>query len=288
MSYPIPNLWREEADAGRLYELYLVHLMIQGRHERVVTACQCIRGYAVREPGITESRFTYWQELDALCTLGQFQVAWRRLRRWEPDLFGEKFDLRRSKWPAEMASVLEFTYAPLLYFQGNYRRGCSLLETALDFWYDGRKIRSYDFLYRIDNGDPAPEITQRVTLKHFYDRLGRNLREWRHWEAFVAGLHPRLFRLTEVNPVDLLNDGDHLTPFTRRLLEVQDERTISGVTRGQADLVESASLVERRQQEICEQRERAKVRIAPVRETIEMKLKTLFPELAEISRDATA
>src|SRR5205085_10072380 len=80
-----------------------------------------------------------------------------------------------------------FYYAPLLFFLRRYREGCLLLETALGFWCSRRKVRSYDILFYVYNADEQPSNRCRVTLSHFYERLGKSLREWQHWEAFVNG-----------------------------------------------------------------------------------------------------
>jgi hypothetical protein len=275
----IPDLWSAGEDQERLYALYLLALARHGQHGRVVTACRAIRRHAARGPGVSAALFTCDCELDALCALGRYGAAWRRLREREAILFGERLDLRRREWPAEMASQLEYAYAPLLYFLGRERRGCALLEAALESAFIGPRVRSFDILFRIANGDPEPESRYQVTLKHFYDRLGKNLREWRRWGAFVDGLHPRLFRLAGIDRRDLLGDGAALTPLVNRLLEVRDARTFTGVGGAQADLLDSPARVQRRQEALAEKLDRFEERIAPVHAEVEAKLRALFPEL---------
>jgi hypothetical protein len=255
-----------------------------GRHERIVAACRAIRRYAASGPGVEAGLFTYSHEVLALWELRRYADAWRRARERHAIVFGERLDLRREGWPIEMASLLEYDYAPILYFLGRYRTGCSLLETALDFRFDGTKVRSYDLLFRIDNGDAEPQHLYQVTLKHFYDRLGRELREWRHWGAFVEGFHPRLFRLAGVPREELLADASRLTAFVDRLLEVREERVTSGVGGSQSDLVDSPAKVRRRQEALTERLEQHVERTAPARERIDAKLETRFPELAALRR----
>ena len=104
-------------------------------------------------------------------------------------------------------------------------------------------MRSFDILFHIYNGDEEPANRCRITLMHFYTRLGKGLSDWPHWEAFVNGFHPRLLRCSGIRREELLADSTRLVPFFDKLMEVRAERTTSGVTRGQADLVESPEKV---------------------------------------------
>jgi hypothetical protein len=62
----IPDLWRANEDAVRLYQLYLCRLQINDMHERIVAACHQIRRYAARGPGPTEGLFTFSIEIESL------------------------------------------------------------------------------------------------------------------------------------------------------------------------------------------------------------------------------
>lgn len=210
----IPDLWRAAEDASRLYQLYLCDLQRNGLHERVISACAQIRRYAARGPGREAGLFTFSFELDALCILKNYEGAWRRLRLNEEIALGNRLRLSRRQWEADEVIWFEFNHAPLLYFLERYRQGCSLLEAWLDHWFRGGKVRSFnDVLFRVYNGDEEPANRCRVTLAHFYHRLDKCLREWTHWEAFVDGFHPRLFRLAGVRREALLMDSEHLAPF---------------------------------------------------------------------------
>src|SRR5580704_5444541 len=101
--------------------------------------------------------------------------------------FGQRFDLRSRQWSKADAFELAFSYAPLTYFLGRYRQGAQFLETSLDFWLRGKKVEIFDILSRVYNGEIEPSNRCRVTLSHFYARLGRDLRQWRGWRAFVNG-----------------------------------------------------------------------------------------------------
>lgn len=239
---------------------------------------------ALRGPGPTEGLFTFSFEIDSLCDLKDYQAAWRRLRLREEIAFGERFDLRTREWSSADGWELAYSYAPLAFFLGRYRQGCEWLETALGFWFGVRTARSFDILCYVYNGDEEPWHRCRVTLSHFYGRLGRDLRQWRHWEAFVSGFHPRLFRLSGVRRDELVAAPGRLAEFFDRLMEVRDERTPSGVGGSQSDLIDSAAKVRKRQDAIRRERDEFNERIKPVQERTNRKLQELFPELQGLPR----
>lgn len=282
MADAIPDLWRAKEDATRLYELYLCRLWMNHRHERIVAVCPQIRRYAARGPGPPEGLFTFSFEIDSLCDLKDYRAAWRRLRVREETVYGERFDLRSREWSGADGWELAYWYAPLLYFLGRYRQGCSLLETSLGFCFDGRKARSFDILFHVYNGDEEPCHRCRVTLSHFYRRLGKDLRQWRHWEAFVNGLHARLFRLSRVRRDELLADPRRLAVFFDKLMEARAERTTSGVGGSQSDLIESAPKVRKRQEATRKTLDAFEKRIKPVQDRMNRKLQELFPDLREL------
>lgn len=279
MADAIPDLWRANEDAVRLYQLYLCRLQMNDMHERIVAACHRIRRYAARGPGPTEGLFTISIEIESLCALKDYEAAWRRLRRQEEIAFGKRFDLRSRQWSRADFWELVFSYAPLLYFRGRYCQGSELLETSLDFWFGGTKPWSFDILFHVYNGDPEPSHRCRVTLSHFYGRLGRDLRQWRHWEAFVNGFHPRLFRLSGVPREELMADPGRLAAFFDKLLDLRNRRTTSGVGWGQSDLIDSAAKVRKQQDATQHKLNELRERITPMQERTNRKLQELFPEL---------
>ena len=274
----IPDLWRIKEDAQRLYQLYLGRLMMSGAHERVVEASRRIRRHAARGPGREAGVFTFWFEVDALCDLKQYQTAWRQLRRWEEIALGRRIDLRRQTWPADELAWFEYEHIPLLYFMGRYREGCRLLEAILDSRLDEPRARSYDVLFRIYNGDKEPADRCRVTLTHFYSRLGKDLLRWPRWEEFVNGLDSRLFRLAAIRREELLADPRRLTPFYKRLMAIRDERMTSGTTSGERDLTDSAAKVRKRQDGVQETRRQFNESYKARRKVLNAKLRDIFPE----------
>lgn len=181
MAEKIPDLWKlEERDAEQLYSLFLAHLQMHGRHDRVVAACRQIRRFARRCPGMKEAAFTFSTELDALIELQKYRSAWRLLKLREGVEYGKRLDFRDGVPPEVNAYELGSDYAPLLFFLKRYRVGCELKERYLDYWFNVPKSQSYELLFEIYNSDKRPSHRCRVTLSHFYRHLGKDLVEWRH------------------------------------------------------------------------------------------------------------
>lgn len=280
----IPDLWRINEDVPRLYLLYLNRLRMNGSHERILTASRQIRRHATRGPGLKAGLFTFSFEIDALCELGQYQAAWRQLRRWEEIARGRRIDLGCRTWSADELAMLEFHHIPLFFFKGQYRQGCRLLEAVLDVMLDERKARSYDLMFHIYNRDREPTNLCRVTLTHYYARLGKDLRQWPRWESFVNGFHPRLFRLAGIRPEEIVADPRRLAAFYERLLEIRSERTRSGITGGERDLTDSAKAVEKRQIVLQEKLDRFREGFKSRSQFLDTKLLELFPELRDLGK----
>lgn len=282
MATRIPDLWQVGVEAPRLYDLYLAHLLGHQRYERMIEVCRQIRQYAARAADKREGFFTYHMEIEALCRLGEYQAAWLQLRRFEKAVHGEQWNLVRREWIRSDFYALEIYYAPLLYYRGHFRLGCTLLETALDCWFERKTLCSYNILHQVYNGDEEPYHRVRVTLSHFYKRLGRDLREWRHWEKFVKNLHSRLLKATAVRRKQLIKDPNQLPAFFDRLMELQEERTSSGVTCGQSDLIDSPEKVQQRQEKTRRELEEFQIRRDAGRAQRNDELLALFPDLAEL------
>ena len=278
----LPDLWQEKADAERMYQLYLVHLKMNGLHDRVVTACRAIRRYAARGPGRRAGLFTFSFEVDSLVSLKNYSAAWRIVQLRDETIRGRRVSLNRRKWAPKDSSELAYTYAPLMYFLGRYSLGSKLLETSLGFWYQRPKAESYHVLFHVYNEDEKPRMLPRVTLAHFYRHLGRDLKEWRLWPTFVNGLAAPLFRIAGVERKALLQDSSQLVNFFGNLMQLQKERVTSGVTRGQADLIESPAKVKRWQDSRRSKGER--FRNDPARERTKVILLQHFPELQGLLR----
>lgn len=280
----IPDLWRSKEDTVRLYQLFLCRLLMNDRHERVIAACRQIQRYAARGPGAAEALFSFPIEIDALCALKDYDAAWRRLRRQEEIAFGRRLDLRSRKWSKSDRLLLAYSYAPLLYFRGRYRLGCQLLETSLAFSLSGKKSADFDILFHVYNDEVEPSHYCRVTLSHFYARLDKDLRRWRHWRPFVNGFRPRLFRLADIRREELMADPAMLKPFLTKLTAEERRRTPSGIGSGPSDLTDSPAKVRKRQVALNRKLKDFRKRIKPVQEESNRKLRELFPELRQLPR----
>jgi hypothetical protein len=137
-------------------------------------------------------------------------------------------------------------------------------------------------LFHVYNGDDEPQGLPRVTLTHFYRRMGKDLKEWTLWPVFVGGLAAPLFRITGIERKALLADSSQLATFFAHLMRLRSERVTSGVTRGQADLIEDRAKVKRWQDARRESRKRFDN--DPARERTRATLYRHFPELEGLAR----
>lgn len=272
----VPNLWHLD-EAGRLYQLFLCRLSMADRHEEIVSACAQIREYAASSQGVEHALFTFPWEVESLCELRRYDAAWRALRNRETIMFGHELDLNRGPSTPGFAYELAYRYAPVSYFRGEFEAGRSFLENGLKPTFDNRPP-SYGILFHVFNGEDVPSGMYRVTLKHFYDRLNRDLCDWEYWEAFVEGFHPRLYELTGVSQNDIRHDAARFAEFFDRLMAIRERRTISGVTFGEDDLVQNEDEVLRRQRATERQLQAAHARLTV---DIEAQFQQHFPDLAE-------
>jgi len=278
----VPDLWRAKADAERMYQLYLVRLQINELHDRVVDACRLVRRYAARGPGRRAGLFTFSFEVDSLVSQRNYSAAWRQVQLRDEVIRGHRIPLEGRRWSPKDFWELTCTYAPLMYFLERYAVGAKLLETALSFWYRRPKAESYNVLFHVYNGDDEPRILPRVTLTHFYRRTGKDLEEWALWPVFVRGLAAPLFRIAGIERKALLADSSQLATFFSNLTRLRSERVTSGVTRGQADLIEDRVKVKRWQDATRASRKRFDN--DPARERTKATLYRHFPELESLAR----
>src|SRR5262245_10434029 len=205
----VPNLFGSQSSnkAAQLYQLYLLRLSQHSRWHRMVDACRQIRGYAQRRGRLRWADFTYHFEIDGLCQLREYPVAWRLLRRLERIAYGRNINLNAKQWRSDELDCFIGYHAPLLYFLGRYQLARRLLEATLaKMFRPSRNDSSYQLLAYVYNSDPRPRYRQRVTLSHIYAALGENLSEWSGWSRFVQGLHRKLLTLAGVKRQELLRD----------------------------------------------------------------------------------
>lgn len=278
MASAIPDLWKSNDDAERMYSLYLATLMKHDQNQQIVEACSVIRRYAARGPGTSAALFSYWIERYALCELKQYDLAWRQLLRAEEIETGERIDWRRRQWSPKDYRKLIYDYAPLLYFRGRYRAGCELLELGLGFMLNWPELKSIYILHNVYNNDRSPSIPARVTLTHFYRRLGKNLDEWPKWERFLNGFDERIFSIIGVSREELISNPRRLKRFFDNLIKAKEER---GVGFNEEDLVESLKKVRKRQKaRLRESNERTKQNAERVKQ-LRIRMREVFPDLPE-------
>jgi len=91
----VPDLWQANADAERMYALYLMRLQMNGLHDRTIDACRRIRRYAVRGPGRRAGLFTFSFEVDALVSQRRYSAAWRQVQLRDEIIRGRRSPLER-------------------------------------------------------------------------------------------------------------------------------------------------------------------------------------------------
>ena len=278
----VPDLWRAKADAERMYQLYLVRLQINKLHDRVVDACRQIRQHAARGPGRRAGLFTFSFEVDSLVFQRSYSAAWRQVQLRDEIIRGRRIPLESRRWSPKDFWELACTYAPLMYFLKRYAVGAKLLETALSFWYRRPRAESYYVLFHVYNGDDEPRILPRVTLTHFYRHMGKDLKEWVLWPMFVRGIAAPLFRVAGIERKVLLADSSQLATFFGHLMRLRSERITSGVSRGQADLIEDPAEVKLWQD--ARRRSRERFDNDPARDRTKAALYRHFPDLESLPR----
>src|SRR5262245_33067859 len=137
MKTRIPNLL-SVCDGEQDYHLYLSRLMLSGEQKNIIQVCRRIRAYAAQGPGVEAGLFTYFYELDALCAIGNYAVAWRQLLRFDRSRRGAGFDYRSHPWGRKDGHDLRFLYGPLLYLTGRFSEAAASFETALEFKCRGK------------------------------------------------------------------------------------------------------------------------------------------------------
>jgi hypothetical protein len=175
--------------------------------------------------------------------------------------------------------AVRFEEVPIRYAAGRWEEGRLALETYLRAALGKRHVTAYELLFSIYNEDsPEPTNRCRVTLWHFYSKLGRRLDEWEGWRTWVLWLHAGLLRVANVRRAELLANAGLLPGFYERLMRERERRSRgSGVTFGQPDLVDSERKVRKRHEALHLRHERWATRPNPLRDEINTKMRTYFP-----------
>jgi hypothetical protein len=171
--------------------------------------------------------------------------------------------------------------APLLYYNGRYRKAQAIREQNLALWLRGR-APAYDLLPRIVNLDQPPRNRYRVTLSHIYDKLDLTLSAWDGWSEFVRRLHPALLRIAGIRRAELASNAKLLPPFFQYISTEANRRRTSGVSRGQRDLVERPEVVAAAHAEIARRMEEFRNENASRRARAQADLRKYFPFVNEL------
>jgi hypothetical protein len=281
--HAIPNLIVGDPDQARakwFYRQFLTALLHAGQTERVVEVCRAIRRFAKQAGKPELGHWTFDDEDYAYGKLGDFRAQWRLLRERERTFCGKTLDLKKHRWKREEAFFLMYYYAPLLFLRSQYVLGLDLLEKGLRFCAN---FKSYDLLGHIYNDIKTPRHRHEVTLSHFYRILGRDLRDWRYWSKFIDGFHSKLFRLSGIPREDIRNDPSLLKPFSDWMCSELHRRTFTGVSSGEADLIDSVAAVKKRQDALAAKLSRFEA-TPPTEAQIDQALRRVFPELEMIDR----
>ena len=278
MPADIPNLWEQQEDAPYWYGLFLAHLLVKERHGRILQACQQIREFAASGPGLEAAAFTSSEAIESLFELRDYAGVHRELEWRERQRFGQRLVVTPDNIPPAIKYDIPYVYAPLSYFEGRHDQGRRLLEAVLHTWL-GPRVPAFHILFHVVNDDVEPTHRCRVTLSHFYRKLGQPLSEWNDWPRFVKQVDSRLLRLARIPRSELLSDPERLPKFAQRLMAVRDKRVTSGIGGGLSDLTDSAATVRKRQADLTRRREEQHQQFDPARDVRKARLLELFPEL---------
>jgi len=218
----LPDLFATESNAEQLYRLFLAHLQLNEQKIRVIEVCREIRTRFGIVYGNRAISLTFHDELEALCELGRYDEAWELWHEVERLSWGRQLDLDGQDWTAEQIRAIWSQYSPLLYFIGRYREGCRLLEQFLAHNLDAAP--HWEIAWNIINDDAEPTQRCRVTLWHFYQKLGFRLQDWKHWNRFVDCIADRQLKTAQTERDALRSNPSLLVPLTLRLQQQQMAR----------------------------------------------------------------
>lgn len=215
----LPDLFAAEPNAEQLYRLFLAHLRLNEQNLRVVDVCREIRTKFGNKYGDRAISLTFHDELEALCELCRYDEAWELWHEVERLSWGRQLNLDGKDWTADQIQAIWSQYSPLLYFLGRYREGGHLLEVFLAHNLD--IAPRWDIAWSIINDDAEPTHRCRVTLWHFYQKLGLRLQDWQDWNRFVDCIADRPLKMAKTNREVLRGDPSLLVSLTLRLQEQQ-------------------------------------------------------------------
>lgn len=238
-----------------------------GQQERIVEACRQIRRFG----GVAHTRFTYHFEIGAFDEQGRFDDAWSALRQWEKAVRGHCIKVPHHKWTPQELFLLISDYSPFAFLTGRLSLSARLMETALEMG-SAKAGWSFEQIWHIYKTEP-PRRRATVTLSHIYAALGRDLRSWERWAAFVEDVHPKILRLAGLKRAELLADPSRMDNLYRAIVVEREKRLTSGTSSGLRDLTKSAAEVRRAEN--------------PRMVVLQQSIEELFPELQDVPKPPT-
>lgn len=276
----LPNLFVTESRdiATRLYAVAIPRLLWRGRPAEALEMIRRVRAFGTTSR--VAARWTMWTysfEFEALVALGEFESAWRLMRkhlRLRYPLLANQPVEQRVRWMPDFVAHTEMSAA---FFSGRVEYAARAMEAFLA--WSVPRAEAYEVRYGLYNGDPAPTLF-RVTLFHIYARLGRKLSSWPLWSAWVSRLDAELLRITGISREDLRVDSDKLVEFEKNLRAAEEGRRPAGVTFGQRDVLEPKKKVLARQRRIIDHKPSPKQ--AAFSKMLQTKRAHYFPWLATL------
>ncbi|MFT3878275.1 MAG: hypothetical protein QM703_01285 [Gemmatales bacterium] len=177
---------------------------------------------------------------------------------------------------------------PLHYWLGRYELGCHILESALEPWFNNDWQSSYYWFTPITHQPRKHKATlfYPVSLAMFYHKLGKDLRDWKQWDAFIDGFPEKFFTVLKIGKKELRNDSNLLPKVISRIGKIQKKNRpyYTSGDGGQSieDIIESPRQIKRRHDKLLKERhesEEEKRERAKVRRKLDQRLVELFPEL---------
>lgn len=292
MAKRIPNLWKmklkaDDRDPGTLYRLYFCQLMLQENYERMVEACRTIRRYGMNGLKLEEWLFTFEYEVDSLIWLGRLDIALRQARARDRAYYGH-CDYARLVWKEDSGMWPIYKVAPLHYCHGQFKLGCHILESALEPWFNNNWQSSYYWFGQIAPIHKKPNSIYQFTLAMFYHKLGKDLREWKQWNAFIDGFPEKFFTVLKIGKEELRNDSKLLPKVISRIDEIQKKNrpyyTSGGGGQSIEDIIESPRHIKRRHDQLLKEYHEtpeAKRKRDEMSRKLDQRLAELFPELRD-------
>lgn len=259
--------------------------MLQENYDRMVEACRTIRRYGLNCLDVKEWLFTFEYEVDSLIWLGRLDIALRQARSRDRAYYGH-CDYARLVWKEDSGMWPIYKVAPLHYCHEQFELGCHILEAALEPWFNNNWQSSYYWFRQIAPVYKKPNSIYQFTLAMFYHKLGKDLQEWKHWNAFIDGFPDQFYTVLKIGKKDLRNDSKLLPKVISRIGEIQKKNrpyyTSGGGGDSIEDIIESPRQIKKRHDQLIKERhetQQAKQERAQNRRLLDQRLAELFPEL---------